>query len=359
MLALEKAMEEQQAQNGESPPTRAKGNTTANLDDKQDKQLVKWVRRVKELSAIPNITQITTSANQILVASGSEASISKAWINKFIKRLPSTLAPSKVRGRQKTRLEMSDIPTINAWYERLQTKSAGIAPANIYNFDESNWTIGDGNRTVWMFTDSAPPMIDFSTLPRRYCEWVTAIECVAADGWKAEPYLIIQGACHLDEWFQQPGYSDEAVLNLTPTGRPTPNAAMDWLRAFNEQTKDRVEEGQSRLLLFRGEPNFLTLNFIQFCDENSIIPFCFPPKMGNLMQPFTKESFEEFKDWWHKRVRGFYHDKRMTPDSEKTIFVQGYPEARTKHLTPELITTAFADRGIVPLNLSKMVEKVK
>lgn len=342
-----------------SPPTRARGTATAPLDDKQEKELIKWVRRVKGLSAIPNITQITTSANQILNTSGSEASISKAWIDKFIRRLPTTLAPSKARASKKQRLQMSDMPTLVAWFQSLETTTAGIAPANIYNFDETTFAIGEGQKTVWMFSIGPPEPIDYNELPRRYCEWVTAVECVAADGWKADPYLVIQGSHHLEEWFEQPGYSDEAVLNLTPTGRVTPNAALNWLQAFHEQTKDRVEEGQSRLLLFRGEPHFLTLKFIKFCDEPSIILFCFPSKMGHLMQPFDGKAFESYKEWWTRKVREFSHDRNMTPDAEKTIFVRSYPKSREETLKPEVITQAFADRGIVPLGPSKILQTVK
>jgi hypothetical protein len=355
--ALEQAIENVQ-QNSASPPTRSLGAAAKTLDNAQEEVLIKWIRRVKELSAIPNATQITASANQIFSAGGTDTALSKACVNNFIKRLPVALTPSKKRTTKKKRVEASDLGLLKDWFARLEASIAGVSPTNIYNFDETIFQIGEGNRPVWSFcrADEPPPVYDG---PSRYCEWITTLECVSADGWKGEPYLVIQGDHHLEEWFQVKGLSENAVLNLSPSGRVTDNAAYDWVQEFHNQTKDRVEEGQNRVLLFRGEAPFLTFNFLQFCDEHSIVPLCFPAKMGHLMQPFDAKPLEPFRQWWKNASHRIWSSPQKSADKEKSVFIKRYPKAREEHLNSEGIADAFAKQGISPFDPSKILTRVK
>lgn len=205
----------------------------------------------------------------------------------------------------KKHLERSDDGLLKNWFDRLKTliETNGVSPANIYNIDDTSFQIGEGNRPIWVFALNGSPHVPEVPRSRPWCEWITAIDCVAADGWKSEPCLVIQGDHYLDEWFQEEGYSDQAVFHFTSSGRVTPNAALEWLQEFHEQIKDRVEEGQSRILLHRGESHFLSFNFLKSCDEHSIIPFCFPAKMGHLVQPFDGKPFEPYKRWWAPQLR--------------------------------------------------------
>jgi hypothetical protein len=354
--ALEKAVENELSA---SPPVRARKSTAKTLTNAQEKTLIKWIRRVKDLSALPNSTQIAASANQIFSAGGEDTTLSKACVDNFIKRLPVALTPSKKKAAKKKRLEKSDLSLLKEWFARLEASIEGASPANIYNFDETIFQIGEGNRPVylWCFGNGPPPKMEQQQT--RYCEWITTIECMSADGWVGEPYLVIQGESHLDEWFQVKGYSDEAVLNLSPSGRVTDNAAYDWVQEFHNQTKGRVEEGQKRVLIFRGEAQFLTFNFLEFCDKNSIIPFCFPSKMGHLMQPFDCKALEPFREWWKRWHTHTLSKVKDSPDEEKTVFIKKYPAARKEFLSPEVIVDSFANQGISPFDPSKILTKLK
>ncbi|KAJ5177873.1 uncharacterized protein N7500_000572 [Penicillium coprophilum] len=304
------------------------------LDEAQEKVLIQWIRQVKELFSLPLGPLITKSANQILNRDGNDATISRAWVERFIKNLPDDLKPPKARSVKKKRLDASD--------KRLWSIE------NIYNFDDTIFQIGQGMKPRMIVTSRAyvPP------LTRTYCEWITTIECIAADGWAAVPFIVIEGDHYLDEWLTLEGTPDETIFMMNSSGRVDEQVACEWLESFHRQTVDRAADGQPRLLLFRGQPQYLSYKFLEFCEQQKIIPFSFPPNIGHLMQPFDGKPFEDYKKFW--RSQGILFSMIDDPDEEKTIFLTDLPSVREKSFKPDVITNAFADRGIVPFDPSKV-----
>ncbi|KAI2680592.1 hypothetical protein DTO027I6_3774 [Penicillium roqueforti] len=292
---------------------------------------------------------ITISANQILNGDGNDTTVSKAWVDRFIKRLPDDLKPPKARSVKKKRLDASDQETLEHWYGRLKAVIAGVSPENIYNFDDTIFQIGEGVKPQMVVTSMGLGFASHQT--RTYCEWITTIECIAADGWAADPFILIQGDHYYDEWLEYGGAPDEAVFMVNPSGRVKEQVACEWIECFHRQTKDRTADGQSRLLLFRGQPQYLSYKFLPFCEQHKIIPFNFPPNIGHLIQPFDSKPFKNYKQYW--RSQGLIAYMIDDPDDEKTAFINGLPKIREESFKPQVITDAFADRGIVPFDPSK------
>ena len=168
-------------------PARVAPNT---LDGVQENTLIQWIRQVKELFALPMGPLITTSANHILNRDGNDTTISKAWVDRFIKSLPDDLKPLKVRSVKKKRLDASDQETMEHWYGRLEAVIAGVSPENIYNFDDTIFQIGQGMKPQMFITRAGSEFPPYQT--RTDCEWITTIECIAADGWAADPLILIK-----------------------------------------------------------------------------------------------------------------------------------------------------------------------
>lgn len=323
------------------------------LDDAQENALIQWIRQAKELFSLPTAPQITISANQVLSRDGNNTTVGKAWVDRFIKRLPDDLKPSKARLVKKKHLDSSDLGTLQRWYDRLEALIIGVSPANIYNFDETNFRIGEGMRPRMVVT-AYPGRDVFAS--RTYSEWITTIECIAADGWAADPYIVVQGEYYLEEWFEVEGTPEGSVFNLSPNGRITEKAAWGWIQFFHRQTKDRVADGQPRLLLFKGQPHYLTFNFLQFCKQHLIIPFCFPPNIGHLMQPFDGKHFQNYKQYWRRKIYLLPPDDA---DEEKTDFLLAFPPVREEALRPQAIADTFVDQGIFPFDPSKMIQPLQ
>ena len=50
-------------------------------------------------------------------------------------------------------------------------------------------------------------------------ELVTAIECIAADGWIMPPMILFAGTVHLENWYRdQTDLPDDYVIATSPTG---------------------------------------------------------------------------------------------------------------------------------------------
>ena len=89
-----------------------------------------------------------------------------------------------------------DLGPLIAWYERLELfiKNKNLQPRDIYNFDESGFRIGEGktqrvvsSRTTSSYVATGGP-----------AENITAVECIAADGWLMPPWFLVQGKNYME-----------------------------------------------------------------------------------------------------------------------------------------------------------------
>ncbi|KAJ5558524.1 hypothetical protein N7535_008739 [Penicillium sp. DV-2018c] len=310
-------------------------------------QPAEWIQRVKELSSLPSKPQLTTSATQILNRYAGRDNISPSWLNDFIKGLPDDLKPIKAPSIKKRRIDASDQETLEHWFERLKALTAEVPPANLYNFSDTLFQIGLGEKPIKVicFGGSIPPC----RTTRLYCEWMSTIECIAADGWVADPCIVTQGPLY-EEWLEYLRDGD-AYLFPTDGGRVTETVACGWIKFFHKKTQDRVTDGQPRIMLFPGQPQYLCWKFLQFCDQHNIILFRFPPNIGHLLQPFNCKTFDHYKGWWKKRGLWMNYEEA---DDEKDDFFEFFPEAREEVFKPQAIKGAFAERGIFPFDPSKV-----
>ena len=131
-------------------------------------------------------------------------------------------------------------------------------------------------------------------------ENITAIECIAADGWLMPPWFLVQGKNHMENWYRTTNLPSDYTLVPTPTGWITDTAAFQWLHAFHECTKNRVSRGGFRLLLMDNHGSQLTHEFLQFCDHHYIIAYCFIPHTTHIYQPLDSWPFQVLKDYYKK-----------------------------------------------------------
>ncbi|KAK4870570.1 hypothetical protein LT330_004918 [Penicillium expansum] len=107
------------------------------------------------------------------------------------------LKPSKVRSVKKKRINASDQETLKNWYPRLEAVVASVSPGT-------------------------------------------------ADGWAADPFILIQGDHYFDEWLTYERTPDGTGFMLNPGGRVSEKAACEWIGSFHRQTKDRTADGHPR-----------------------------------------------------------------------------------------------------------------
>ena len=88
---------------------------------------------------------------------------------------------------------------LEKWFMKLErvVQKFDILPENIYNMDETGFNIGD--------FEARHVVVDTSVQTRYQAqpaqqEWVTAIECICADGSSIPPLMIFTGETFVWQW---------------------------------------------------------------------------------------------------------------------------------------------------------------
>ncbi|KAJ6110212.1 transposase [Penicillium sp. IBT 16267x] len=147
----------------------------------------------------------------------------------------------------------------------------------------------------------------------------------------------------MEAWY----YGSESLLAntaISPNGWISDELALAWLNLFITATAGRVKRGESRYLIFDGHGAHLTLEFIQTCEENHIIPFAFLPHSTHLCQPLDGKPFLNYKQQFRMMNNDLAFWGGQPYGTSDFLAIIG--PIRKKALTPRIIRESFKDRGI-------------
>ena len=329
--------------------------STKILDDIQEKALIRWICQLDSLYTPPTPAMIEYAANQILQRNTENdipCTVGNAWVYRFIKRLPDEFKLVKQKPKDKTRLNAEDLGQIQHWYDVLEGFISQIPPRNIYNFDETGFQIGQGKSQKVVITRS--DQASRRTLSKKMGELVSAIECIAADGFILQPYFIFKGRIHMERWYES-DIPDEYRIAVSSKGHSTDLIGLDWIHHFDYYTKRRLtRKNEPRLLLFDGHGSHLTYEFLQFCGQNYIIPYCFLPHTIHIIQPLDGQPFQAYKHYY--RDRNNYLASLGVETDDKAAFLKEIPAVREKTFKSRTVKDAFKKRGIYPFNPEEVMK---
>lgn len=188
-------------------------------------------------------------------------------------------------------------------------------------------------------------------------ELISAIECIAADGFTLPPYFIFKGTYHLERWYDA-DIPEEYRISLSPKGYTTDKISFDWIQHFHRHTKHRIStKKEVRLLFFDGHESHLTYEFLQFCGLHYIIPYCFPPHTTHLVQPLDGQPFQVYKHFYRKRNNELA--QRGAEMDDKSDFLKEIHSIRTMTFKQRTIRDAFEKRGLYPLDSEKVMKSLR
>ncbi|CEN59982.1 hypothetical protein ASPCAL02423 [Aspergillus calidoustus] len=129
-----------------------------------------------------------------------------------------------------------------------------------------------------------------------------------------------------------------------------------WLHQFDLATIDRTKQDEKRYLIFDGHGAHLTLEFLQYCEDNKIISFGFLPHTTHLCQPLDGKPFLAYKQQFRlaNNELSFWGGQPY----EKAEFLQIIQPIREKAFTQRIIRESFKDRGIWPVNGELIVKQL-
>jgi hypothetical protein len=326
----------------------------------QETALIRWIVKMHSWNLPPTPGVIQAWANRALARSGQPGKqVSKMWAYRFIERLPAhlNLAPVKQKTKEAKRIQAEDAGALMHWYDQLKLLLHRVPSRLVYNFDECGFQPGQGRSRNVIGSKSSCP--DLAEAERG--ETITAVECIAADGWLMDPLFIFKasGSNFMESWYNgSEALPPNTGTGISPNGWISDKLALAWLDYFITATAidDRLKPGEKRYLIFDGHGAHLTLEFLQKCEENAIVPFAFLPHSTHLCQPLDGKPFLNYKQQFRliNNELSFWGGQPYG----KSDFLRIIQSIRERTFSQRIIRDSFKDRGIWPVNGCDIVDNL-
>ena len=358
---------------------RIKGRSSRNeqqfrssrLNVDEEAPICEYIERLAHMFIPPRKFMVVAFANSILHANAQADGVeylpvSCKWLARFLKR-HSEFHVTKMKVIDRKRALVADADRLEEWFRRYAAtrEENGILPSNVWNMDETGFQIAQGsNQTVVVPADDHlnghQPRL---AIPENR-ELVTVIEAISANGNYIDPYLIFKGKKHVatiygdgtghpsnehgPDGIEVPSsWNNSWLTNMSDTGYTNDSIALDWIDHFARATQ-KFAVNKTRLLLVDQHGSHCTREFLQFCDNNDIILFGFPPHSTHFIQPCDVGLFGPYKHHFTEMVNEAVRIGYTTIGKQE--FLSMLAQARAKAMKPSTIISAFKRAGIEPIN---------
>ena len=170
--------------------------------------------------------------------------------------------------------------------------------------------------------------------------------------------IIVPGAIHQERWFTTTDIDDDTLLAVSDTGYSNDMLSLEWLKHFERFSAQR-QHSLYRLLLLDGYGSHCTKEFLGFCDNHGIIPFCVPPHTTHILQPLDV-VFQPYKHFHAEEIDAA--TRTGCSDFNKLELLAALTSIREQTFKKTTVLSAFRQTVLIPFNpeivLSKLSEPV-
>ncbi|TVY75234.1 hypothetical protein Focb16_v005541 [Fusarium oxysporum f. sp. cubense] len=219
------------------------------LSDLEEQVIVQYILDLDSRGFPPRHRDVEEMANRLL-ADRDASPVGKRWAINFIKRQPQ-LKTRFQRRYDYRRAQCEDPTTIRNWFRLVENIIAkyGIYADDIWNFDETGFMMGKIEPGI-VITSSERRGNPKSVQPGNR-EWATVIQAINAEGQAIDPFIVVTGEFHLQNWYEESNLPATWVIATTENGWTDNETGLDWLKHFDRATTDR-SVGAYRLLILDG-----------------------------------------------------------------------------------------------------------
>ena len=184
--------------NGMQPRDEIRANSYLLIFIEED-IIVKYILDLDKRGFLPRMAGVKDMANLLLESRGSRR-VGKQWAYRFVKRHPE-LKTRFNRAYDFQRALCKDPELIAAWFRLMHNIKAkyGILDCDFFNFDETGFMMG--MICICMVVTRADRRGRSKAIQPGNREWVTVIEYINCEGWCLPPFIMVQGAYHLANWY--------------------------------------------------------------------------------------------------------------------------------------------------------------
>jgi hypothetical protein len=327
------------------------GVRNQSLHPEREAELVQYIETLTERRLPPTRTMIQQFASQL-----AGKPVSESWVTRYLRRHPNHLISRSGKAMAKERTKADSGAKYSLYFKLLHEKieEYNIQPINIFNMDEKGFQLGRVGSTKRIFSrrlyeqkGARQALEDGST------EWITVIACICSDGTALSPTLIFQGAngSVQSSWVEAIQADEHSVfVTSSPSGWTNNDIGLAWLKGVFERETRRYASTGYRLLILDGHGSHVTIDFIEYCHDNKILLFVFPPHATHTLQPLDVVMFKPLATAYSTQLSGYLQDSQGLLNLTKGDFFPLFWRSWTSVFKPQLIKRAFEATGIQPAN---------
>jgi hypothetical protein len=335
-----------------------KHSSQQKLTLQQEAELVKYIEELTARRIPPTREMIRSFASAV-----AQEPVSESWVTRFINRHAIHLISQYSTGMDADRHNADSFVKYKLYFDSLQAKIAeyNVEVENTYNMDEKGFMIGTTTRTKHVFSRRMWEKKEVrETLQDGNRAWVTLLACVCGDGSALPPGLLYESANSSiqSSWVEEikPG-AHSVLVSSSPTGWTNNEIGLAWLKqVFNRFTKAKARR-KYRLLILDGHGSHVTMDFLNYCDKNKIIPAIFPPHSTHTLQPLDVVMFKPLSTAYSEELTTYLHNGQGLAGIKKGDFFHLFWKAWVSTFTQALILRSFEATGIAPLQPSVILQR--
>jgi hypothetical protein len=336
------------------------------LTRNQKSALCSWIKELAANGYPPRHTQVYQMAEEIRrhdianlideedIMRINVFALGRDWVRKrFLPRHPN-LASVTSSAIDSNRVKDTTVESLQAWFDAFQkvVKKYGIEDENIYNMDESGFSIGT-IEAIRVIT-SAADRRKWQAQPGRQ-EWVSVVECIGADGSAIALLVIFKGQSLSSSWIPD-NIPVDWQFSATAKGWTSNIHGVEWLkRCFDPATCSKAN-GKRRLLICDGHGSHVTGNFIVYCMYANIVLLILPPHTSHLTQPLDVSIFGPLKTHLNAELHGLISSEIARV--QKFEWLTAYVAARHRAFSIANILSSFSSAGLLPFQPRKVIRQL-
>jgi hypothetical protein len=281
--------------------------------------------------------------------------VSETWVSRFLARYSSQLTSQWTDAMDRNRHQADSGAKYRQYFDLLHGKilQYDIEPRHTYNMDEKGFMIGVIGRSKRVFSRRLwEKKAVRAALQDGSRKWITLVACVCADGSALPPGIIYEAA---NKGIQSSWVEDiragETTAHVTssPSGWTNNDIGLSWLeQVFDRYTKKKARRAW-RLLIVDGHGSHLTMDFLDYCEQNRILLATFPPHSTHTLQPLDVVMFKPLSSAYSRELTIHTHDSQATLSVNKGDFFPLFWKAWTSSFTEKTILKSFEATGIWPI----------
>jgi len=236
-----------------------------------------------------------------------------------------------------------------------------IDPRQIYNMDEKGFLIGIVGRSKRIFSRRMWEKKEVrASLQDGNRAWITLLACICADG-SALPLSLIYEAANKgiqSSWVEdiKAGYH-EVFITSSSSGWTNNDTGLAWLeQVFDRCTKKKAGRSH-RLLIVDGHGSHITMDFIDYCDQNRILLAILPPHSTHTLQPLDVAMFKPLSTAYSAELSRYLHRSQGLASITKGDFFPLFWNAWKASFKESTILSSFRVTGISPPDPDQILDR--